>query len=140
MHKPIIDKSLEGSSINNSKDCIIYEKGLMIFISNKQFQELLIPLTGTIWDQPIDSVWSLEKQLLIDTILREYDMRSFTRKVEDRKPIEFEVVDGQQRLTACKEFFENKFATGEVSETLMPQMTRKHSMIYPSSSRTFSEF
>lgn len=66
------------------------------------------------------SVWSLEKkQLLIDTILRNYDMPKFYfRKVEKRGPIEFEVVDGQQRLTACAEFFENKFATGEISEDL----------------------
>ena len=42
----------------------------------------------------------------------------YFRKVKDRKPIEFEVVDGQQSLTACKEFFENKFTTGEVSEDL----------------------
>ena len=64
-------------------------------------------------------VWSTEKkQLLIDTILRSYDMPKFWfRKVNDTN-FEFEVVDGQQRITAFKKFFIGDFAVGKISDDL----------------------
>lgn len=59
------------------------------------------------------AAWTLkQKQLLIDTILRGYDIpKVYWRRVSNRKDkIQYEVVDGQQRLTAIWDFCENKFA------------------------------
>lgn len=56
------------------------------------------------------AVWSnAQKQLLIDTILREYDIpKLYWRKVSS-KPDRYDVVDGQQRLRAIWDFFDGKF-------------------------------
>lgn len=56
------------------------------------------------------SVWSKsQKQLLIDTILRDYDIpKLYWRKVSS-KPDKYDVVDGQQRLRAIWEYFDNEF-------------------------------
>ncbi|GAA3573150.1 hypothetical protein GCM10022197_32430 [Microlunatus spumicola] len=54
-----------------------------------------------------DEVWSTErKQLLIDSILRGWKLPKlyFARTSED--PVEYEVVDGQQRLSAIFEFMD----------------------------------
>lgn len=57
------------------------------------------------------AVWSLaQKQLLIDTILREYDVPKLYWSRTGTKPDRYAVVDGQQRLRAIWEFFENKFS------------------------------
>ncbi len=64
-------------------------------------------------------VWSLpQKQLLIDTILRGYDIpKIYWRKVE-KNPDKYEVVDGQQRLRAIWEFMESKFSLGKNAESI----------------------
>jgi len=64
-------------------------------------------------------VWSLpQKQLLIDTILRGYDIpKIYWRKVE-KNPDKYEVVDGQQRLRAIWEFMEGKFSLGKNAESI----------------------
>lgn len=56
------------------------------------------------------AVWSkAQKQLLIDTILRDYDIpKLYWRKV-GTKPDLYDVVDGQQRLRAIWEFFDKGF-------------------------------
>jgi hypothetical protein len=56
------------------------------------------------------AVWNrAQKQLLIDTILREYDIpKLYWRKVSS-KPDRYDVVDGQQRLRAIWDFFENEY-------------------------------
>jgi hypothetical protein len=56
------------------------------------------------------AVWSrAQKQLLVDTILRDYDIpKLYWRKVST-KPDKYDVVDGQQRLRAIWEFFEGQF-------------------------------
>ena len=56
------------------------------------------------------AVWSRgQKQLLIDTILRGYDIpKLYWRKIST-KPEKFDVVDGQQRLRAIFEFHEGGF-------------------------------
>jgi hypothetical protein len=56
-------------------------------------------------------VWTRsQKQLLIDTILRDYDIpKLYWRKVGS-KPDKYDVVDGQQRLRAIWSFFNNEFA------------------------------
>lgn len=55
-------------------------------------------------------VWTRsQKQLLIDTILRNYDVpKMYWRKIGSR-PDKFEVVDGQQRLRALWEFIEGQY-------------------------------
>lgn len=57
------------------------------------------------------AVWSrAQKQLLIDTILRGYDIpKLYWRKVS-KAPEKYEVVDGQQRLRAIFEFHAGEFA------------------------------
>lgn len=57
---------------------------------------------GDVWDKT-------RKQLLIDSILREYDIpKIYLRKVS-KSPYRTEVVDGQQRTRAIIEFTENVF-------------------------------
>jgi HNH endonuclease/Protein of unknown function DUF262 len=75
-----------------------------------------------------EGVWTLwKKQLLMDTILRGYDIPKFYfRKVTD--PIfKHEVVDGQQRLRAIWEFVDGKFSLGSMSQDLPDgDLTGKH--------------
>lgn len=53
-----------------------------------------------------DEVWSTDKkQLLIDSILRGWKIPKFYFAKVSEGPDEFEVVDGQQRLTAILEFY-----------------------------------
>ena len=57
-------------------------------------------------------VWSIsQKRLLIDTILRGYDIpKLYWRKTGKEK---YEVVDGQQRLNAIWSFMSNEFDLGK---------------------------
>lgn len=57
------------------------------------------------------SVWSVsQKQLLMDTILRGYDIpKLYLRKISSN-PDKYEVVDGQQRLRSIWSFMSNEFA------------------------------
>lgn len=56
------------------------------------------------------AVWGLsQKQLLIDTILRDYDVPKLYWRKTGAKPDTYDVVDGQQRLRAIWSFFNNEF-------------------------------
>ena len=56
------------------------------------------------------AVWSLgQKQLLIDTILRGYDIPKLYWRRLGKTPEQYEVVDGQQRLRAIFEFHAGDF-------------------------------
>ncbi len=57
-------------------------------------------------------VWKKkQKQLLMDTILRDYDIPKFYwREVKQDDGIEYEVIDGQQRLLAIWEFHDDGYA------------------------------
>ena len=57
------------------------------------------------------AVWSrAQKQLLVDTILRDYDIpKLYWRKISS-KPDKYDVVDGQQRLRAIWGFFDGEFS------------------------------
>ena len=60
-------------------------------------------------------VWNNRKrQLLIDSILRGYDLPKFYLRLSDGE-YEHEVVDGQQRLQAIWEFLNNKYSLGKES-------------------------
>jgi len=57
------------------------------------------------------AVWSKQqKQLLIDTILRGYDIPKLYWRQISKQPNKYEVVDGQQRLRAIWEFMEGRFS------------------------------
>lgn len=60
-------------------------------------------------------VWKLDrKRLLIDSILKGYDLPKFyLNKVTGNSFYDFEVCDGQQRLRTIWEFYEDKFSLGK---------------------------
>jgi hypothetical protein len=64
-------------------------------------------------------VWTIKKdQLLIDTILRGYDVpKIYFTKSQDNK-YEYEVIDGQQRLRAIWGFYNNDYSLGTESKDL----------------------
>lgn len=56
------------------------------------------------------AVWSsAQKQLLVDSILRGYDVPKFYWRQVSKKPVKFDVVDGQQRIRAIWEFCDGKY-------------------------------
>lgn len=71
-------------------------------------------------------VWPRKKQqLLIDSILRGYDMpKIYLRKVSGEK-YKYEVIDGQQRLRALWTFLEGQYPIGADSEDLSEEMPGK---------------
>ena len=57
------------------------------------------------------AVWSAaQKQLLMDSILRGYDVPKFYWRLVSKRPDSYDVVDGQQRLRAIWEFYEGIYA------------------------------
>src|SRR5437588_9340312 len=63
-------------------------------------------------------VWNTsKKQLLIDSILRGYDLPKFYLR-PTQPPFDFEVVDGQQRLHSIWEFLEDRFELPDESGDL----------------------
>ena len=64
-------------------------------------------------------VWNeAKKRLLIDSILRQYDMPKFYLRVSPDSEYEHEVVDGQQRLNAIWDFHDDQYALGEASRDI----------------------
>lgn len=65
------------------------------------------------------AVWSVsQKQLLIDSILREYDVpKMYWRKLTS-SPDRYDVVDGQQRLRAIWSFVDGEFALPKNAELI----------------------
>jgi uncharacterized protein with ParB-like and HNH nuclease domain len=56
------------------------------------------------------AVWSLsQKQLLVDTILRGYDVPKLYWRQTGKSPDAYEVVDGQQRMRAIWEFHDGNY-------------------------------
>src|SRR3990167_5814992 len=65
------------------------------------------------------AVWGRsQKQLLIDTILRDYDVPKLYWRKTSSKPDTYDVVDGQQRLRAIWEFFEGEYKLPKDSDSL----------------------
>lgn len=65
------------------------------------------------------AVWgSSQKQLLIDTILREYDVPKLYWRKTGSKPDTYDVVDGQQRLRAIWQFFDSEFKLAKDAEPI----------------------
>ena len=66
-----------------------------------------------------EQVWSKgQKQKLIDSILRGWRLPKFYLVLTNSNPHEFEVVDGQQRLLAIWEFFDNELSLSTDSDSL----------------------
>jgi hypothetical protein len=64
-------------------------------------------------------VWSTaQKQLLVDTILRDYDVPKLYWRKTGAKPDKYDVVDGQQRLRAIWEFFAGEFKLPRDAEAI----------------------
>jgi hypothetical protein len=56
------------------------------------------------------AVWTLaQKQLLIDSVLRGYDVPKFYWRQVSKNPSRFDVVDGQQRIRAMCEYCDGKY-------------------------------
>ncbi len=65
------------------------------------------------------AVWSLgQKQLLIDTILRGYDIPKLYWHKVTKSPETYEVVDGQQRLRTIFEFHACKFSLAKDADDI----------------------
>ena len=65
------------------------------------------------------AVWSqAQKQLLMDTILRGYDIPKFYWRKISSSPDNYEVVDGQQRLRAIWEFVEGKYRLSKTTDKI----------------------
>lgn len=65
--------------------------------------------TDTDYQRP--AVWTTaQKQMLMDSILRGYDVPKFYWHKVSKKPEKYDVVDGQQRLRAIWEFMDNQYA------------------------------
>ena len=65
------------------------------------------------------AVWSLgQKQLLIDTILRGYDIPKLYWRKLVKTPEQYEVVDGQQRLRAIFEFHGGEFSLAKDADDI----------------------
>jgi hypothetical protein len=65
------------------------------------------------------AVWTLaQKQLLIDSILRGYDVPKFYWRQVSKKPPKFDVVDGQQRIRAMCEYCDGKYGLPKDAEAI----------------------
>ena len=64
-------------------------------------------------------VWSIsQKRLLIDTILRNYDIPKMYWRQTSQRPDKYEVIDGQQRLRAIWEFMNNEYNMGKDADSI----------------------
>ena len=64
-----------------------------------------------------EKVWSKSnKQKLIDSILRGWKLPKFYFLIINEEPTEYEVVDGQQRLSAIFEFLDNDLSLSAASQ------------------------
>jgi hypothetical protein len=65
------------------------------------------------------AVWGVaQKQLLVDTIIREYDVPKLYWQKVGAKPDRYDVVDGQQRLRAIWEYFDGQFGLPKDAEPI----------------------
>jgi hypothetical protein len=90
------------------------------------------------------AVWGkAQKQLLIDTILREYDVPKLYWRKTATKPDKYDVVDGQQRLRSIWEYINGDFSLPKNADPIdgedvanckyenLPDDLRMHFDVYP---------
>ena len=64
-------------------------------------------------------VWSVsQQQLFVDSILRGYDIPKLYLRSNPRQQYEYEIIDGQQRLTAIWRYLDNKYALSDESDAV----------------------
>jgi hypothetical protein len=64
-------------------------------------------------------VWTeSQKQLLIDTILRDYDIPKLYWRRTQKRPERYDVIDGQQRLRTIWSFFNNEISLPKDSDSI----------------------
>jgi hypothetical protein len=83
-------------------------------------------------------VWSkAQKQFLIDSIFRDLDIpKLYIREIDDDF-YEWEIIDGQQRLTAIYEFFNDKFALAKDADDI-EDAGRKGTKVYDIKGKNFA--
>lgn len=78
--------------------------------------------SGKLWLNPEyqrNAVWvKSQKQLLIDSLLRGFDVPKLYFREVDKGDYQFEVVDGQQRLRSILDFVDDAFPLGRDSDDL----------------------
>ncbi len=66
-----------------------------------------------------EAVWTLsQKQLLIDSLLLDIDIPKLYFREIDKNDYEYEVVDGQQRLRAIADFFQDQFLLPDFADPI----------------------
>lgn len=77
---------------------------------------------GKLWLNPLyqrEAVWTLsQKQLFIDSLLIDIDIPKLYFREKQSGQYEFEVVDGQQRLRAVFDFFDDQFPLADHTDYL----------------------
>lgn len=93
--------------------------------------------------QRMGGVWTLEKkQLLIDSILNDYDMpklyfHEFPRELKVETGASYAVVDGRQRLETIWSFIEGKFPLSQDFEYLRDSSINLQGLIYDDIAKEF---
>lgn len=82
----------------------------------------LAHLGKKIWlnpDYQREEVWGRpQKQLLVDSLLRDMDLPKFYFREINKRGYQYEVVDGQQRLRSIFDFIKNKFQLSEFAANI----------------------
>ncbi len=64
-----------------------------------------------------EAVWTeSQEQLLIDSLLRDYDIPKLYFRIRNSQPLQYEVVDGQQRLRAVMNYLRGTFALSDEAD------------------------
>ncbi|MFA6971110.1 MAG: DUF262 domain-containing protein [Gallionella sp.] len=93
--------------------------------------------------QRMGGVWTQEKkQLLIDSILNDYDVpklyfHEFSRNLKEATGFNYAVVDGRQRLETIWEFIEGQFPLSQDFEYLKDQSINLKGLIYDDIAKEF---
>lgn len=116
--------------------------GLSILIAYRNYRKNLF-FVNRVYQRKL--VWTVsEKELLIDSILKQYALPSFLLSKDENKDT-FEILDGVQRLSAIFEFIENKisvngkyfnvdtfpFAKNLQSKGFFPKLSINKNMLLP---------
>lgn len=106
-------------SIAKGQELKVVQMNFTVDSISKPYRRLEINLRPP-YQRKHEGVWNLKKKrLLIDTILRDYDIpKIYLREVAPNSEYKYEVVDGQQRIRAIWEFLDGDFELGDESNDL----------------------
>lgn len=96
--------------------------------------EVFVDLYEKIEDQPIyqrNRAWNAsKKKLLIDSLLRKYDIPKIVlRKLNNNAMFDFQVIDGQQRLDAIWSYVDDEYSLGHHYEGSPTWVGKKYSQL-----------